>query len=57
VEEEVKKRIADLAPGGGYVLTAVHNIQKGVSPENFCRMYEAANKYGKYPIRLLKNLE
>ena len=57
VEEEVKKRIADLAPGGGYVLTAVHNIQKGVSPENFCRMYEAANEYGKYPIQLLEDLE
>jgi uroporphyrinogen decarboxylase len=52
VEREVKKRIADLAPGGGYVLTAVHNIQPGVSPENICRMYESAHKYGKYPISI-----
>ena len=52
VETEVKKRIADMAPGGGYVLTAVHNIQAGVSPENICMMYDAARKYGKYPIDL-----
>lgn len=52
VEGEVKKRIADLAPGGGFVLTAVHNIQPGVPPENILRMYEAALKYGRYPIRV-----
>ena len=52
VEEEVKRRISDLAPGGGYVLTAVHNIQAGVPPENICRMYEAAHQYGKYPIHI-----
>jgi len=51
VENEVKKRIADLAPGGGYVLTAVHNIQKGVRPQNICAMYDAVKKYGRYPIR------
>jgi uroporphyrinogen decarboxylase len=50
VESEVKKRIADMAPGGGYVLTAVHNIQAGVPPENICMMYDAARKYGVYPI-------
>jgi len=50
VEREVKKRILDLAPGGGYVLSAVHNIQAGVSPENVCRMYETARQYGKYPV-------
>lgn len=52
VEEEVKKRIADLAPGGGYILTAVHNIQAGVNPENICTMYDAAREYGTYPIDL-----
>jgi len=52
VEKEVRKRILDLAPGGGYVLTAVHNIQPGVPPENVCRMYEAAQKYGSYPIKI-----
>jgi len=52
VENEVKRRIADLAPGGGYVLTAVHNIQAGVRPENVVAMYDAALKYGTYPINL-----
>jgi uroporphyrinogen decarboxylase len=51
VEEEVRRRISDLAPGGGFVLTAVHNIQAGVPAENICRMYEAAQKYGNYPIK------
>ena len=52
VEAEVKKRIRDFAPGGGYILTAVHNIQAGVPPENIVMMYDAAKKYGKYPIQL-----
>jgi len=52
VEEEVKRRIRDLAPGGGYVLGAVHNIQRDVSPQNVCAMIEAARKYGEYPIRI-----
>lgn len=52
VEKEVKKRIKDLAPGGGYVLCAVHNIQPDVPPQNIVRMYKAALKYGKYPISL-----
>jgi len=45
VRAEVKRRIEDLAPGGGYVLCAVHNIQADVSPENICAMYEAALGY------------
>ena len=52
VDREVKRRIGDVAPGGGYVLTAVHNIQAGVPPENICMMYDAARKYGRYPIDL-----
>jgi uroporphyrinogen decarboxylase len=52
VEEEVKRRILDLAPEGGFVLTAVHNIQAGVPPENICKMYDAAQKHGNYPIKI-----
>ena len=50
VEKEVKRRIEDLAPQGGYVLAPVHNIQTGVPPENICTMFEAARKYGMSPI-------
>ena len=48
VEEEVKKRIEDLSPIGGFVFTQVHNIQAGTPPENIMAMYDAARKYGKY---------
>ena len=47
VEEEVKRRIDDLAPGGGFVFTQVHNIQPDVPPENIMAMYSALDKYGK----------
>lgn len=39
IKTEVKKRIDDLAPGGGFVFNQVHNIQAGVSPENIMAMY------------------
>lgn len=52
VIEEVKKRVGDLAPGGGYVLSAVHNIQPNVSAENIVTMYDSAAEFGKYPIDL-----
>ncbi len=48
VKKEVKKRIDDLAPGGGYVLSPVHNIQADVPPQNIMAMYNAVKKYGKY---------
>jgi len=48
VAREVKRRIDDLSPGGGYVLCAVHNIQADVSPENISAMYDTARAYGGY---------
>ncbi len=51
VRDEVKRRIEDLAPAGGYILGAVHNIQPEVPPENIFAMFNAARKYGKYPLR------
>jgi len=46
--EEVKRRIEDLAPSGGFVFTQVHDIQTGTPPQNIMAMYDAASKYGKY---------
>lgn len=43
VRREVQRRIADLGPGGGYVLASVHNLQAEVPPENICAMWEAAD--------------
>jgi len=48
VADEVKRRIDDLAPGGGFVFAAVHNIQAFVPPENIVAMFETALEYGKY---------
>jgi uroporphyrinogen decarboxylase len=50
VRMEVRRRIDDLAQGGGYVLGPCHNIQAEVSPENICTMYEEARRYGQYPL-------
>lgn len=41
VREEVRRRVSDLAPGGGFVFTQVHNIQPDVPVENILAMYEA----------------
>ncbi len=48
VRNEVKARIEDLAPGGGYVLGSVHNILAEVPPENVVVMFDSALEYGNY---------
>ena len=48
VAEEVKRRIDELAPGGGFVFAAVHNIQAMVPPENIVTAFETALEYGRY---------
>ena len=48
IKEEVRRRIGDFAPGGGYVFAAVHNIQPDVPPESIVAMLEAWKEYGKY---------
>jgi len=40
----VLRRIDELAPGGGYVLSAAHNIQEDVPPENIVALYDAARE-------------
>jgi uroporphyrinogen decarboxylase len=51
VEKDVRKRIAQFAPGGGFVFNQIHNIQPQVPPENIVRMFETVLKYGVYPLR------
>jgi len=48
VRAEVRRRIDELAPGGGFVLASVHNVQPEVPPENVVAMLEAAADYGAY---------
>lgn len=48
VRDEVRRRIEDLGPGGGYVLGAVHNVQADVPPANLLALVEARDEYGWY---------
>lgn len=48
VRDEVRRRIEDFAPGGGFVFNPVHNIQADVPPENIMAMWEALMEYGRY---------
>jgi len=50
VRAEVRRRIADLGPGGGYILASVHCIQPDVPPENVCAMLDEARASGRYPL-------
>jgi len=50
VAENVRRNISIFARGGGYVFNQVHNIQADVPPENVVAMFDAAYKYGRYPI-------
>ncbi len=42
VAREVRESLRIFAPGGGYVLASVHNIQAGVPPENVIALFDAA---------------
>jgi len=50
VEAEVRQRIQDMGPGGGYIVSSVHNIQPDVPPQNIVAMAEATRKFGSYPL-------
>lgn len=48
VREEVKRRLGDLAPGGGYVFAGVHNIQADVPPENLDALWTTFHEEAGY---------
>ncbi len=50
VVREAKARIAQLAPGGGYILAPSNHLQADVSPENVIKLFETAQEFGRYPI-------
>ena len=50
VRREARRRIADLAPGGGYVFAPVHNIQNDVSGEKTLALYQTAREAGRYSV-------
>jgi uroporphyrinogen decarboxylase len=48
VRDEVRRRLDDLMPGGGFVFAAVHNVQADVPPENVMAMWDAVREFGVY---------
>lgn len=52
IEEDVKKHIREIGPGGGYCLSSSNSITNYVPLENFIAMNRACLKYGKYPISI-----
>ena len=52
VVDDVKRRIHDLAPGGGFIFGSVHNIQANVPSANIVAMFDTARDLGGYPIRV-----
>ena len=41
VQDDVRRNVEALAPGGGFVFNTVHNILPDVPPANIVAMYEA----------------
>ena len=50
VKAQVRQRIRDLAPGGGYAVGANPGVAYYVLQQNFDALREAVFEYGKYPI-------
>jgi len=50
VAEEVKLRLRTAGQGGGLILAPAHNIQPEVPVENILAFYDAAKRYGRYPL-------
>ncbi|MCK4416843.1 MAG: hypothetical protein KAV99_01590 [Candidatus Latescibacteria bacterium] len=48
VKKQVKERIEHLAPGGGFIFGAVHNIQDDVPPENILAMWKTFEELREY---------
>jgi uroporphyrinogen decarboxylase len=49
IREDVRRNIEALAPGGGFVFAAVHDIQANVPPGNIMAMWETLQEYAPYP--------
>jgi len=51
-DEEVRRLIRDLGPGGGYIISSGNSLASYLKPECVEAMVSAIKKYGQYPIQL-----
>jgi uroporphyrinogen-III decarboxylase len=49
VYDHVAERVRIFAPGGGFIWSAIHNIQYNVPPENIIAAFQAVHDCGYYP--------
>lgn len=54
VRDDVRRRLKDFMPGGGFVFNTVHNIQGNVLPESIMAMWETLQEYGVYSGRTVR---
>ena len=47
---DVKRCLAQLAPGGGYILAPSNHLQADVPSENVVTLFEIAREFGSYPL-------
>ena len=52
VEVEVRQRIREAGPGGGYICATANSVTGWCKIENIFAMTAAVKKYGVYPIQL-----
>jgi len=50
VEREVRLRIAQLGPGGGYLAAPTHDLQADTPVENVLALFEWCRRWGRYPV-------
>jgi uroporphyrinogen decarboxylase len=53
VEAEVKLRIKEAGPGGGYICGTANSIASFCKIENVFAMTDAVKRYGTYPLNLV----
>jgi uroporphyrinogen decarboxylase len=49
---EARQRIAQLGPGGGYILAPSNHLQADVPVENVITLFQTAHELGKYPLKV-----
>jgi uroporphyrinogen decarboxylase len=52
IEARVKELLRDIAPGGGYLLSAGNSVPSWAEFENYKTMIDTGIEYGRYPIQI-----